>query len=610
MEQVNNNQRTSSIDRRQLRNRMNPFSSSSSIIARAGQVMAIIIAIGMIGLISSMLVTESLSGDAAKINQAGALRMQAIRISRAILADNYLYLNANNNSSSTISESVIKEIINFNDRINHLFLGGLTNAREDKSIEQQYQLILSLWAEIKDTVNIQSEPKKNIESFDRFVAEIDKLVTLLQIRSEQKLASLRFIQGASLFILLLIAFIVLYRLNKTIISPLKELVTVAEFAGKGNFDVKANYDADNELGVLARTINQMSDELALTYNDFENRVSSKTKALTQSNQSLQVLYQAARKLASNDLQQADQHIISELEKVLGFGKIFIQREVSDTAKDESNSFTQDKESIQIIKYPLEKPNQDYGFLIWQIPADKKINKWQTQMLRAMADIAATAIDLENRRTAENRLLIVEERAVIARELHDSLAQSLSYLKVQTSLLTRKLQKEVPKDSVEETINELKQGLAAAYQQLRELLTTFRLQLDDPSLESALHGTVIEFSEKCQHSITLDYQLPENCLTANQEIHVLQIVREALSNIHRHAKASNSQVKLSTKAGSEIIEVEIWDDGVGIKEIPTEQGHFGLGIMRERAKSLDTEIKVEAMQPSGTRVIFEFNKIKQ
>ncbi len=61
--------------------------SSSSLIARAGQIMVVIITLGLVSMISSMLVTESLNGDAAQINNAGSLRMQAIRISRAFFAD-------------------------------------------------------------------------------------------------------------------------------------------------------------------------------------------------------------------------------------------------------------------------------------------------------------------------------------------------------------------------------------------------------------------------------------------------------------------------------------------------------------------------------------------
>jgi len=580
-------------------------SSSSSIIARAGQIMTIIIMLGVVGMVASMLVSENLSGDAAQINQAGALRMQAMRISRAFVIANLDKREQQEPLQNDIySVSVIKEIADFEKRINHLFEGGLSNARKNEAIEKQYQVILALWQNLK-TVSIKSSSlQQSALIFDQFTVEIDKLVTLLQYGSEKKLTLLRLIQGISLFALITIVFIVLFKLNRTFIAPLKQLVTVAEKTGKGDFSIKATYEGDNELGVLARTINRMSQELELTYQDYEQRVDSKTKALTHSNRSLQVLYQAASKLASNDYQEIVQHIINELEVALDLGKITIERNTQD-ANSLLIDIVQPQQTFcfKQLKFPLEKPNQQYGFIIWHIPIQAQPETWQTQMLQAMADIVAIAIDLEQRRNFENLLLIVEERAIIARELHDSLAQSLSYLKVQMSLLTRKMQKKSSQENIFETVADIKQGLNAAYQQLRELLTTFRLKLDEPSLINALQGTVVEFEEKCQYKIELKFNLPENCLSANQEIHILQIVREALSNTHRHANASTAGVEL--KYQNNKIKVEVWDDGIGINDIPQEHGHFGLIIMQERAKSLQSEIVLQARKPKGTRVLFEF-----
>lgn len=566
-------------------------SASSSLVARAGQIMALIIALGLISMISSMLVTESLSGDAAQINRAGALRMQATRISRAHLID-----------KSANKAMIATEVNTFEKRLSHLFSGGLTSARDNPVIEAQYQRISGIWEKFK-----QSAQTTSIHSFDQFVSEIDRLVTLLQLESEKKLRFLRLIQGISLFSVIIVAFVVLIRLNRVIVAPLKQLVKVAEKAGKGNFELKAEYDGDNELGVLARTINQMSEELKSTYQDFEDRVAQKTKELTRSNHSLEALYHAASNLASNEYHQTDQQIINELEAVLGLGKVSIERN-DQSADNMMIGMAPKKETIgqpcfNRHVFPLEKQTQIYGCLVWQTPKKEIAREWQTQILQAMADIIATAIELQQKRYTENHLLIVEERAVIARELHDSLAQSLSYLKVQMSLLTRKMQKNVSKDQLSETIEDIKQGLNKAYQQLRELLTTFRLKLEDPSIENALQATITEYTAKCRHPIKLDFQLPKNYLSANQKIHVLQIVREALSNVYRHAESAQAGVSVSRNGNK--IRVEIWDDGTGLPNNLKQQGHFGLGIMEERAKSLGTLIELQSIEPQGTRVVFEF-----
>jgi len=587
--------------------------SSTSLVARVGQIIIVIIMLGVISMISSMLVTESLSGDAAQINKAGALRMQAMRISRAYFTD-----------QSTQHKSINHEIAMFDERLEHLLSGGLRSAKSNEKIEAQYQQVLKFWLQLKDSalkdnVNPRNKLKKqqSIEHFDHFVSLLDKLVSLLQQGSEKKLSVLRLIQGISLLSVLIVSIIILVKLNKFLIVPLKQLVKVANETGKGNFDLKAQYHANDELGVLANAINQMSSELKTTYLDFEQRVAYKTQQLTQSNQSLEMLFRAAKQLTSYGSHQIsakknqpiEPQIINELEQVLGFGKVSIklnQHQSNHLLIDIASPFdTIDHICFNHLKFPLEKQNLLFGYLIWQFPKKEQIAQWQQQILQAMADIIATAIELDQKRNSENRLLIMEERAVIARELHDSLAQSLSYLKVQMSLLTRKTQKNVPYEQLDETINDIKQGLNSAYLQLRELLTTFRLKLDDPSLENSLQGTIAEFKEKCQHNIKLNYQLPDNFLNANQEIHLLQIIREALSNIHRHANATSAGVEISHQ--QEAIQVKVWDNGLGLPKEFSEQGHFGLGIMEERAKSLNTLIEITRLMPHGTQISLSFTK---
>jgi len=588
--------------------------SSTSLIARAGQIMAIIITLGLLSMISSMLVTESLNGDAAQINRAGSLRMQAIRISRAYYED-----------TSQQKRQVKSEIDDFNMRLSSLLLGKHLEHKDPSEVEIQYQNILRLWKQVNEqALGIEHLNHRQLieqtKRLDRFVVKLDHLVTLLQLESEKKLSLLRLIQGITLLLVIAVASFVLIKLNRKLIVPLKQLVRVAEQVGKGNFEEKANYSENDELGVLAHTINQMSSELKLTYQQFEQRVANKTLEISRNNQSLDLLYRSARNLAGYTLSeqdtptfQIDHLVIDELEKLIGIGRISVT--LNDSKQNNliidvinTNNTIIDNICFNYHEFPLEKQSLLFGYLVWELPKNNVAHEWQKQILQGMADIIATAIELDQKRISENRLIIVEERAVIARELHDSLAQSLSYLKVQMSLLTRKMQKQVPQAQVEETIDDIKDGLNGAYSQLRELLTTFRLKLDDPSIKSALASTVTEFSAKCQHTIEFNYQLPANYLSANQEIHLLQIVREALSNIHRYANATLAGVTITLKDIK--VNVKIWDNGKGLPESSikqgSKQGHFGVGIMQERAKSLNTDFNIGNREGQGTVISFEFS----
>ncbi len=166
----------------------------------------------------------------------------------------------------------------------------------------------------------------------------------------------------------------------------------------------------------------------------------------------------------------------------------------------------------------------------------RLENWQQQLIETFCDNIARTFALSLQQEQESRLALFAERGTIARELHDSLAQSLSYLKIQVSRLGTLLKREAPAEKIEDTLDELREGLNGAYRQLRELLTTFRLSLDEPSLEAALGNAVAEFGERGEVTIELDNRLQHVPLSPNEEIHVLQIVREALSNVVRHSQA--------------------------------------------------------------------------
>jgi two-component system nitrate/nitrite sensor histidine kinase NarX len=94
------------------------------------------------------------------------------------------------------------------------------------------------------------------------------------------------------------------------------------------------------------------------------------------------------------------------------------------------------------------------------------------------------------------------------------------------------------------------------------------------------------------------------LSANEQVHVLQVVREALTNVEHHAHARHAWVALR-RANGRRIDVTVDDDGVGIASTQSPQGHFGLAIMRDRARSVGGALTIERREPAGTRVRLEF-----
>jgi two-component system nitrate/nitrite sensor histidine kinase NarX len=207
--------------------------------------------------------------------------------------------------------------------------------------------------------------------------------------------------------------------------------------------------------------------------------------------------------------------------------------------------------------------------------------------------------------SQSRLIALsEERSVIARELHDSLAQSLSYLKIQVSLLEKAIMDEAGMDKSLEISDEIRKGLNDAYRQLRELLTTFRLRIKEEGLAVALKETVDEFGSRSDVNIELVNRIGNCQFSANAEIHLIHIIREALGNILQHAKASKARVLLQCDdEGNAILIIE--DNGIGLLDKQAQQHHYGLAIMQERAKGLGGKFELSHPDDGGTTIKLSF-----
>ena len=604
-----------------------PVAGRVSLVAQAGLVMAIIVALSLTSMISSMFVTDSLDGDAGNINLAGSLRMQTIRLSRALMLD-YSALNNNiediNSRAKPDLNQVIKETLEFDRRFNQLMASSALIHDSQSEIQKLKREISESWIKLKDI--IQNDPLHLLNSpelTETFLDDIDRLVFVLQRLSEDKLKVLRLIQGASMFLILLTAFIALYRMNQSIVQPMNELVKAADDAGRGKFSSLPNSNSQDEIGLLINTFNDMSAQLKEMHENFEKSVNDKTKALATSNQSLELLYLVSRKLVGDTTHDNLTELIGRIEETINLGKIAVclsEHHNNEFFTKYNSSVNQDKpctigdcmscieKCVYKYQFSLMQGDEHFGYLQVHVEPSVQIQQWQKQLLQAIADNIAFALSLEKQREQNSLFLLMEERAVIARELHDSLAQSLSYLKVQVSVLERQMDKKVDASIVESTIGELKSGLNNAYRQLRELLTTFRLKLDEPSLRNAIQATVVEFSARCHHPIALNYTLPSDLLSANEKVHVLQIVREALSNVHRHANASSAQVDIHSNG--EGITVRITDDGIGLSENMDREGHYGIAIMKERSASLKASIKLTSAYDKGTQVLIQFTPMNR
>lgn len=555
-------------------------SKDTSLVIRASQILALIIAFGLAGMIASILISESINNNAEKINHSNSLRSLATKVTLSQLSGNPAKLE--------------HAITRFQQHLDSFRIGAKNNSVPPPAPESFIYSIKNYWPKIKKGTATTKES-------ENFAEKIDRLTQHFQQQTKDNIQLLRLIQYGGFFIIILISYITIYSLQNSIIHPLKLLVDVATDVGQRNFTSRADESANGELGLLAKTLNDMSAQLSLTYQDLENRVTQKTAELEQKNRSLSILYRSAHNLSSTEHNKNLGSLLNELESTLGKGKVTLHLM---SANKPLVAPKPDTHVSSLPYYVVGKDGHNFGSLIWKIPANSVPEPWQKELLIAMTNLIATSVDLDNKRRTESLLEIMEERAVIARELHDSLAQSLSYLKLQISILNKQFQKKRPYEETSLTINDISHGTNQAYKQLREILTTFRLKIDNESFENALQDTIREFSTKCNHPITLTFDIGKSSLNPHQEIHLLQIIREALSNIHKHSNATAANIRILSENNNIILTVQ--DNGCGLPRQPSKDGHFGLNIMKERAKSLEGDLHITKNAPSGTAIELTFS----
>ena len=166
----------------------------------------------------------------------------------------------------------------------------------------------------------------------------------------------------------------------------------------------------------------------------------------------------------------------------------------------------DGSSILCLAAGFTCPTGALGILRIEADKDRLFEETEIQLIEVTAELLSMIMGFQEREHEGRRVALLEERATIARELHDSLAQSLAYMKIQISRLQTTTSSKRSIASIEEIVSELRVGLDGAYRELRELLATFRVHIDVRGLGFALQAAIEEFTQRSNISISLDNRL--------------------------------------------------------------------------------------------------------
>lgn len=479
-----------------------------SLLTQTGIIIGVISLLAVIGIGSSVFITQTIQGAGTTINTSGTLRMLSYKIATQMVRDQRA-----NTPDSAPMQSLIKQ---FETQLNHPSLrhtiiepaapntspGALPLLYQSiqKRWEFEIRPLLLQYTTLVDRSSDQPQPESTqaqifstyqqnyLSKIDNFVFDINEMVHLIEKQTESRIQLLRDIEYISLPLLLLSILAAPILLYRRVLVPLKDLLQISKRVRQRDFSQQARHVRDDELGELAHAFNLMNSDLSATYAELEERIMEKTQALI-------------------------------------------------------------KES--------------------------------------------------------NQITLMEERNAIAQELHDSLAQSLFYIKIQISRIRTLTDRGASADQLLPVVEEFEEINNAADHQLRELISTFRIQVNPEGVTAAIEEILKKQQDR--HTITLHFEnrIPDFSFTHNEEIHLIQIIQEAVSNITKHAQANQGVITLELDRASDRVLLTIEDDGIGIPADPHRPNHFGLSNMSQRAENLHGTLSIHPGDQQGTQIQLSF-----
>ncbi|HDR1102119.1 nitrate/nitrite two-component system sensor histidine kinase NarQ [Pasteurella multocida] len=525
----------------------------------------------------SLMIMASNKSDAESINVSGSLRMQSYRLLHELEHHPELVETGLRQYRISLHSPALLEI-------DQWFVPD--------EVKQSYHQLIKRWERMERYAK-QREINAYKNEIADYVAQVDQFVFTLQRFAEKKWIIAVLIMSLSMLsIIAMVAYVVWYA-RKEVVMPLKQLTQASIQVQMRQFShVKVDTQKEDELGNLARAFSQMSSELEKLYSSLEESVNEKTQKLRQTNRSLTMLYESSQQLTTTNVDESIlQHVLKN---------IFISEHLRYMA------LVVEGAEHWNIRFGQKQANQDCQEVTLQIEDEKlAVLYWQAgfpcpdpRTMRNIAQILSRTLYFHKTQRQQQQLLLMEERAIIARELHDSLAQVLAFLQIQLTLLKHNINQK-SEEAAQQSINiisSFEQALRDGYVQLRELLATFRLTVQEANLKLALEQVVDSLRNQTDIQMCVQCSLPAQSFNAKQLVHILQIVRESVLNAIKHSKGNRIEVIAHINEDGEY-EFIVRDDGIGIPGLEEPEGHYGLNIMHERATQLNAHLRI-ANRPSG------------
>ena len=599
---------------------------------------AAFLALSLLAVGGTVWLSWNLEGGAAAVNEAGRLRMLSYRLALSASQADRPEVRAR----AAEFDRILSELRD-GDPARPLFVPW------NPVLRARFAHVRDDWLALRARWLDPREPRPTRAEVDRFVSGIDAFVTGIEWRLDHWMAALHLLQVSLATLVVLGALLMMYAGYLLVLAPVGRLHRGVSALERGDLTVRVDVDSRDELGDLARGFNRMAQHLEASYAELEARVRAKTASLQSQQKRLAALYEisrlvsrapgldelstgfvrAVRRLAGADgalLRWTDEgrehyallasdgvpESMVDQERCLAAGTchcglatagsgILVRRLDAAGSPPMQVRVCLREGYTTVVSVPVGLHQRLLGELdlLYRDPVEMDAD--QRSLFEALAGHLASAMEGLRSAALEREAVVARERTLLARELHDSIAQSLAFLKIQVQLLRAALQSG-SKPEVEAVLGELDAGVRESQADVRELLLHFRTRASDIDVESALRSTLQKFELQSGVPIRLTLDVHGRPPDADVQIQVLHVVQEALSNVRKHARASHVDVRIRSEPHWSF---EIADDGVGFDPQANPPGtRVGMQIMRERARTINGALRIDSSPGRGTTVVLE------
>jgi len=594
----------------------------------------LLVALASIGL--TLWVTWQLEGGAAAVNEAGRMRMQTWRL-----------------TSVAQSEGALAEVPalvrQFDQSLDLLRQGDASRplfVPWDDAVHREFAAVESLWRQQRPLwlQGTPSDPAQALAAADSFVDAIDGLVLAIEHQLSGFTAILNLFQLLMMALAIAGAVVMLYTGYMYVINPLAQLRLGLRRLESGDFKARVEVDTLDEFGQVASGFNRMASTLQSMYAGLESQVESKTRHIEAQRARLATLYEVSAFMAhAGTIDELSRGFAQRVRTVVKADAVAVRW--SDEASqrylmlasdcfphemvEEERSLlagacacgnlqpdartrvipirSHDEAEVRhcvragfetLVSVPVRLQQRLIGEINLFYRSQTSLNTGETELLDALASHLANALEGLRAAALEREAAVGEERALIARELHDSIAQSLAFLNIQLQLL-RTAASKGQEARVMSTLDELDEGLRESINDVRELLVHFRTRTNTDDIERALQETLQKFQHQTGLPAKLHVEGHGLPLPADVQVQVLHVLQESLSNVRKHAGAKHIQLDVIKGARWRF---RVRDDGAGFDVLDSrDDSHVGLNIMRERAALIGATVDVGSEPGHGTTV---------